>query len=369
MLMATRVRLHWILGTAILVTVCLLPLLLWWYGLDRISWRVELLIATAGVVGLATLLFKRVKTACEKTIDVPPQADADTLRDIPDDIFCPACGYNLHGAPGANCSECGYSLENIRSNICRIPWARRREVGRFRGYWSTVWMVAFHNRTFCEEYAHSVSFSDARAFRYVTVLHAYLPLLFATLLLYATTPAEPYVALLHQMMTTGMVQYGATIVDRAYAETWPVVVLHVCYLLFLLAATAAPSYLLYSRFVGHQRQHNILAMSYYTCGPLAFAAFLFVGLWAVIGLGWPAEVWPAGRSTGLSCVLAGGVAVVTWWWSLVRLGRRTMPQLRHKVAALAVSVPALWLALGILLLGLLPLALIYILIVVVSFWD
>ena len=167
-----NVRLHWVLGTAILVTACLLPLLLWWYGLDRTAWIATLFVATVAVISLIVLLGKRVNEACEKTVQAINLGDADELAGIPDDILCPACSYDLHGAPGMKCPECGYSLLNIRSDVCRIPWVRRKELGRIRSYWLTVWMVTFRNRRFCEEYAHSLGYTEARRFQWAATRSA-----------------------------------------------------------------------------------------------------------------------------------------------------------------------------------------------------
>ncbi len=84
-------RPHWVLGTAILVTACLLPLLLWWYGLDRTSWVATLFVATVAVVSLLVLLVKRVYEAYEKTRHLTSEVDAEQLKEIPEDVYCPAC--------------------------------------------------------------------------------------------------------------------------------------------------------------------------------------------------------------------------------------------------------------------------------------
>lgn len=60
---------------------------------------------------------------------------------IPEDIFCPACAYDLRGATSDCCPECGRSLDNLRSTTSRIPWVHRKDLGHLRAYWQTVWMV------------------------------------------------------------------------------------------------------------------------------------------------------------------------------------------------------------------------------------
>ncbi len=363
-----RFRIHWVLGTAIVVMVCLIPLLLWAYEIDLVSQVIAVTIAVASVAALATLAFSRVKRTCEKTIDSPVQGDASTPGDIPDDVFCPACSYSLRGAPGGKCPECGYGLASIRSGVCRIPWVRRREIGRFRSFWSTVWMVIVRHKTFCEEFAHAVNFSDARAFRCVSVLHVYIPVLLATLLLYATVPPWSEVGNpIWQVAVTGAVKYGSSFFDRVYIEVWPAALLHVCFLMLLFAATSEPSYFVRAKSASARRQHNIMAMSYYTCGSLALMSVLCGGILVVLGL----ISIDGSRSVGgaWACGVAGGVAVAIWWWNLVRLVRRTMPQLRKKAAILTFGVPATWLGLSILYLIVLPSIVSFVLVVVFSLAD
>ena len=105
-----------------------------------------------------------------------------------EDLFCPGCGYSLRGATGERCPECGYSLAYLRTHTCGIPWAHRRQRGRLRTYWQTVWLVTFRPQRFCEEYAHEVRYRDARRFQLMTLLYVYGPLLVATLYLYVAHP-------------------------------------------------------------------------------------------------------------------------------------------------------------------------------------
>ena len=160
---------------------------------------------------------------------MPQTVQSKDRAEMPEDIFCPGCSYNLRGSIGDRCPECGYSLAEMRSDVCRIPWVRRRELGRFRAYWRTVWMVTFGNRRFCEEYARPVSYADARTFRWVTLLHAYLPALLGTVLLYLALPPNPEAPdPFQQWLTVGTVMGPPSLVDRAYAEVWPAAGVHIC---------------------------------------------------------------------------------------------------------------------------------------------
>ena len=292
--------------------------------------------------------------------------------EIAKDIYCPVCGYNLYGAPGDKCPECGHCLANLRSPICQIPWERRKELGRFRAYWRTVWMVTFRNTPFCEEYAKSVRVCDARVFKCVSILHVYIPLLLATVVLSSELAAQPPLTDPFQdMFPPGMLKPLPPLVSQACIEVWPVVVLDVCLLLFLAAATSAPSYFFHPRSVAPQQQNSGAAMSYYACGPLAFAPLVPVAHWLLVELvsldRWLAQAWSIYEWLAIGRALAAGVVVAFWWWNLVWIARRTMPQLKHRGVVVAISVPLLWLGLAVVLLGLLPLAVFSGLVATVSF--
>lgn len=233
-------------------------------------------------------------------------------------------------------------------------------------------MVTFRPLQFWEEYAHVVRLSDARLFQLVTVLHAYLAVLVATLVRYATTPFVPEVGNpFRQMMTTGFVTPGPTVVDRAYAEVWPVVILHICFILFLFAATGVPSYFFHPRSVAPQQQNNAVAMSVYASAPLAFYPVLVLVIcilapvvsldrWGLAYLLVPSR-WP-----GIGLFACAGVCAVVWWWGLLRLVQRTMPLRKRRHAAVGISLPLIWFGLAVVLLVLLPLLVLYVLVVIAS---
>lgn len=271
---------------------------------------------------------------------------------IATDLYCPKCTYNLRGVVGEHCPECGYSLATIRSRICRIPWVQRRECGRFLGYWRTIWLVTFRNQRFCEEFARPVSFADARTFLWVTLVHLYVPLLLAVVLVYVSVPAKPEVGTpLEQMIAGGIFQSAPTLVDRAYGEVWPVATLLACLLLFLASATIVPSYFFHPPTVSAQQQDNGIAMSYYACGPLAFLGVLFVASLSVM---FALSVFSyAGQQELLAAIISTCAVVLAWWLNLVRIARRSMPHLKSRQVLIAIGVPLLWgILAGLILVGL-----------------
>ncbi len=271
------------------------------------------------------------------------------------DLFCPNCGYNLRGVLGDCCPECGYALAGMRSAEPAIPWVRRRENGRVRTFWQTVWLVTFNTKRFCEESARTVSFADARAFLWVTLLHVHVSLLAATACLYLTVPVVPEpdnpMAASMAAMMGAPAQALSTMLDRAYGEVWPVAILLACLMLYLACAAVAPSYLFHPRALSARQQDNGIAMSYYACGPLALWPLMMLALVPATNA---AYVFPTvGHGVLVAAAIATGAVVVGWWVTLMSLARRTMPQLKRQRLTVAIGLPVLWLTLaGLILVGL-----------------
>ncbi|MBI4718351.1 MAG: hypothetical protein HY763_11135 [Planctomycetes bacterium] len=258
-----------------------------------------------------------------------PDAASD-LSPIPDDVYCLRCGYNARGLTGTNCPECGESLELLRSETSAIPWTRRREIGRFSAYWRTVWLVMFRPRRLAAEMARPVSFADAQAFRWVTVAHAFLPLaLWVIGFALLVRPAPFQIALLDEVVKEPVAAGLATL----------------GLLVFFAAATGMPSYFFHPRDEPVHRQNRAIALSYYTCAPLAWtilpAPYLGAGL-PLLVLAWE----PRGRmylSIAMGLLLLEGLA---WWIGPYRLLRCILPHHGKRAGALLASLPAAWFVLA-----------------------
>src|ERR1051326_3842558 len=98
--------------------------------------------------------------------------------------FCPDCGYNLHGIESQRCPECGHEIDWDRVSRSRIPWVHRGELGRWRAYWRTVWLVCIESRLVSDDVLRPVRLHDARGFRNVTVWVAFVPLALAVMVAY-----------------------------------------------------------------------------------------------------------------------------------------------------------------------------------------
>jgi hypothetical protein len=261
-----------------------------------------------------------------------PAGDVESPRatgfEIKVDLYCQGCGYNLRGLTGERCPECGRSLETIRSTVSQIPWVHRKRLGRFRAYWKTVGMAMFRQPRFCEEMARHVSYPDSQRFRWLTILHAYVPILLGTTAFYVGAwSALPRGFFWGDLITA----------------VWPVVGLHVCLVLFLIAATGVPSYFFHPSEMPVELQNRAIALSYYACGPLAVTALPVAAL--VIAL----AVVPD-TATGICLALAAHLfalgELVAWWSDIFRIARRIMPGHRGRATTVAICVPILWVLLG-----------------------
>jgi hypothetical protein len=264
----------------------------------------------------------------------------------------------------------------MRSPVCRIPWEHRRELGRLRSFWKTVWLVTFRKQRFCEEYVHTVRYSDARAFQWVTLIHLYVLAMSATVYVYLTVPAALKVPNTMQQMMMGLPAVGPTLLDRAYAEVWPVAILLVCLLLYLFAMTGVAGYFFHPRGLSAQQQNSAIAMSYYACGPLAAITPAVTMVWVVLEF-FLLDAWLAGPWYSVlwiyiqqAWVLAAGITAVllpiAWWTNLIYLARLIMPQVKGRSIAIATILPCLWLVLAGLILVTLPLVVLCVLVVIAS---
>src|SRR5437867_2522049 len=99
-------------------------------------------------------------------------------------LYCPECGYDLHGIESARCPECGQSIDRATLSESRIPWVHRREIGRVRAYWRTLWLAILRPRRIAMDIAAPAHLRDAEMFRRVTVISGSLPLWAIAIVIY-----------------------------------------------------------------------------------------------------------------------------------------------------------------------------------------
>ncbi len=264
-------------------------------------------------------------------------AEPDAL--LVDELYCPGCGYNLRGVASGACPECGegFDIESLRQS--QIPWSARNGLGMFRAYWRTVWLVIRHNRRFCREVARPISYRDARRFQWMTIAHVYAAVLLVTAMLYGFYAVDALSDL--QWLAPSL------------ASMWPVAAAHLLMVLFVLLVTGVPSYWFHPRSVSVEMQNRGVALSYYTCAPLALLPITVLLL--AVGIAMYTSLWvPVGQGRTIAEIaMAVGLLVIFFqlgYWICLPITWVRQAMLRGPLGAtsLAVVWPASMLLLGVL---------------------
>jgi hypothetical protein len=252
---------------------------------------------------------------------------------LPEGVFCPDCGYDLRGSTSERCSECGFVLDELRRAESQIPWTYRRKLGRFRAYWKTVWLVLRQPRRFCMEAVRPVSYRDSQSFRWLTVLHAYAPILVGSLVVGVVGQEKGWWA--------------------SDIPWWVVTGVQARTLLMLVLVPGLTSYFFQARRLSVEQQNRAIALSYYVSAPLSLVPLLlpFYGL-ALLALS-DAPPADAPRTLGAAGALLGLLVIVLYERTVYRFVRALM-----RVSVLAALLRMLLLNLS----GLVLLALIMLLI-------
>jgi hypothetical protein len=172
------------------------------------------------------------------------------------ELYCPKCDYNLHGLESDRCPECGLDLAGVHSAESGIPWVHRKASGRIRSYWRTVAMVLFRFGRFCSEAYRPVAYADSQRFRWVTVLLVWVSLL-----------AGMYGGWLTRSWWLSLKPPATPTTFELWGSA---VVVAVCVLMWLAAATGIFSYFCHPRSAAVSRQNRAIALSYYAQAGLTF---------------------------------------------------------------------------------------------------
>ncbi len=186
--------------------------------------------------------------------------DDSRAEPLPVGTACPDCGYDLRGSTSARCSECGFTLDGLRSRETQVPWSHRRELGWFKAYWKTVWLVLRQPKRFCIEMVRPVSYADSQSFRWVTTGLAYLPILLGSLAWWAFDRSRG--------------------LGGGEAEWWFRGFLLIGSPLLLVLLPGLASCFFHPRTLSIEQQNRAVALSYYAWAPLAFTPLV---LPAVLG--------------------------------------------------------------------------------------
>jgi hypothetical protein len=213
--------------------------------------------------------------------DVTPAALADEVR-------CPECGYDVRGSTSPRCPECGFGLDALRTKESQLPWTYRREMGWFKAYWKTVWLVLRQPKRLDLEMARPVSYADSQSFRWVTFLHAYVPFLL------------------------GSIAWG--IADHVYrwhegeGMWWMLGGVQVFFATLFLLLPGIASYSFARQGLSVEQENRAIALSYYAWAVLAFMPAAGVLEWAALS------------TRGIDSVATDVLAVIAWVLPLILLG-------------------------------------------------
>jgi hypothetical protein len=179
--------------------------------------------------------------------------------DAGQELFCPACDYNLHGLTGERCPECGRDVAAILGGEVAIPWLERREMGRLRAYWRTVALLTFKPRKFNLAKARPGSERDARRFRAMTVLHVLAALLVLDAIFFLFFPK---------------------VSDRlmGFLGAWYIAASQVGLATGIVAITSAPYYAIDHRDTPPELSLRAALLGFYACAPLAWTFVLVLPL-------------------------------------------------------------------------------------------
>lgn len=235
-------------------------------------------------------------------------------------------------------------LKDVPPSAVRLPWEHRRHLGVLIAFWRTVWIVCFRTRSLAQELNRPVSYSDARRFWALVLLHAWAPfaLALAALLILSRTSSWAWLR-----------DYENVLWTEAYLPVPLVVMILPALLLFFVLATGVPTYFAHQRSLPTAQQNRAIALAYYAAAPLAIMPLvvLFAAASDVLEPFWRQAAFAV---AGVTWLLA--IALFVLWWLctisiLVQTTNRGLlaggllafgwPILLADSAVLAVSVSAL----------------------------
>ncbi len=248
------------------------------------------------------------------------------------DVYCEKCGYNLRGLKEPVCPECGATFNARAFAASQLPWKQREVIGFLDAYWRTVKLVLVHPRRFGNEVwdGGRISAREAGAFRWITILHAQLPLMALWLSL-----AGPHLSQRQLIPFTSCVA--------------------VLLLLWLNRSTKLLVMFFNKQTMSADVQRRVVALSHFACAALALSPIHLACL-ALAGVAYKLE----GKTGKLfaAAVVVWATFLMTqlllWWINSLLLVRETMRIKESELAMIGMGFAALWALHAAFWLGLIP---------------
>lgn len=272
---------------------------------------------------------------------------APGLLDDTDSLFCPGCGYDLRHLASDRCPECGLRIDTALA-VSPIPWTHRHAIGSARAFFRTVVLASFRPAKLASAVARPVDLIDARRFRRIVIVLAWLPLAAgflawviyqngaAMLSLVDDPPLDP------SSPREITLRWELALTWSAGATLWPVAPLVL--LLVVTAWTKLQGYWFRPKDLSLVRQNRAVAVSVYACAPLAWlpVAATYVGALACLTL-LPDIEKSAMFPIYAVLMTSGGIALalipLTTWWTAIRLLAGTTRCQTSRLIGLAVLLP------------------------------
>ena len=267
-----------------------------------------------------------------------PKIEAPPLP-VEADLLCGHCGQNLRGVASERCPECGGRFDRARIVTAVIPWEQRRQIGRVKAYWRTVYLITFRGPAITD--GAEVMLRSARIFRRWT------------LLLVCLTVLPPI--LIWKLNDSGNGSVSRSLVNiripdlsdlpEMFRNSWFFGTSMVALCLWIISATGMCEWFFRSRRFSPAEQRRAVARSCYSIAPLAWMpvfallAFLFLS----VELSYdrvPAVFYPAALIFGTMVVLCG-LCPLVYGWGVLRL-LYSITRSRFRMIAVVVLLPILW---------------------------
>ncbi|HEX4793998.1 MAG TPA: hypothetical protein VH370_09410 [Humisphaera sp.] len=171
-------------------------------------------------------------------------------------------------ASPANCPECGIAVDREALARSQIPWSHRKQIGWWRAYWRTVKLVVFKSKILASEVARPVSYRDAQLFRAITIALAIVPAVIVVGVWWMTARDWERSNLAGDVVpfswypteiVGGWITVGGSIIPLGALAAIGA----------LLSVTGVQSYFFHPRSLPIIWQNRAVALSYYTCAPIA----------------------------------------------------------------------------------------------------
>jgi len=266
------------------------------------------------------------------------------LMSLPAGAICPRCGYDLRGLTSSRCPECGLDVTSLRAGITRIPWELRTSLGRWPGYWRTVWQVVQQPREFCLEIARPVSYANAQSFYWITAAWVYL--------------AVGATFALDELVSRLCGQPTADVMELTIIAGWGALVLA------LIPNLVSDFFRV--RDLSSEHQTRAAALSYYAWAPLALMPLTLVFFVSGALLEVAKREIPA-MVLGLTGLLAAAALVLLCCWRIFQFGKYTLrlPVGRRVRWGIALVLAT---SFAIVVVTLAPMAAVYVFVILQSLW-